>query len=195
MTAGRSVQLARVIARGVQLDAEWQGKTQQSAADKARYTPFMPFNMFAYLALLGEAVAWFADDRPGRRDITFLDIGCGPGSKLLVTRDIYGLDAHGVDRDPEYVAAARSLGLSAEVADAARWTGYGRPDLIWFNRVLRDAAEQNALENRVWSQMAPGAVVMCANLEQPPPQAWFPVLDDWELRRGIWVKPGQPGSR
>lgn len=191
MTAGRSVQLARLFARAAQLDREWQGKVTQDEADKALYTPWMPFQVYQFMALVPEAMAWFADEQ-GRQDITALEIGCGPGSKLLLMRDHFSLDAHGIDREPQYVAAARSLGLSAEVADAERYAGYGRFDLIWFNRVARDPAIQLAIEHAVWAGMRPGAVVICANLEYPPPQAWIPVLDDWELRRGIWVKP--PGE-
>lgn len=185
--SSRARQVARVMQQAAQLDREWQGKVPQTAEDKARYTPWMPFSRPALIELLAEALAWY--DPGENEDVKFLGIGCGPGSELLIARGIFGLDAHGIDRVPEYVAAACSLGLRAILADALSYTGYGRYRVIWFNRVARDVSTQLAIEHAVWSGTAPGAVVICANLEQPPPQTWFPVLEDWELRRGIWAKP------
>jgi SAM-dependent methyltransferase len=184
--AGRSVQVARLVAHCVQLDREWQGKIPE---DDRRYAPWMAFSTPAFISMAAEALAWFADDKPGRTAVTALEIGCGPGPKMLLLRDLFGCDVAGFDRNAEYVAAARSLGLDASVADAQHYAGYGHYDLIWFNRVARDPQIQRLTEHRVWTCTAPGSAVMCANLEHPPPQHWIPVLDDWELRRGIWVKP------
>lgn len=185
--AGRSVQIARLIGRCTQLAREWQGKVPET---DRRYAPWMPFSVPAFIAMAAEALAWFADDRPGRTGVTALEIGCGPGPFMLLLRDLLGCDVAGFDRNPEYVAAARSLGLDAFEADAFAFPRYGNFDLIWFNRVARDPALQAAIEHAVWTGTAPGSAVMCANLEHPPPQHWIPVLDDWELRRGIWVKTG-----
>jgi trans-aconitate methyltransferase len=172
--------------RAVQLDQQWQRKVPEN---DRRYTPWMPFSTPAFVALLAEAVP---EARETRGDIRFLDIGCGPGSKMLIARDLFGLDATGFDRVPEYTAAARSLGLNANDADAEHYVAYGSFSVIWFNRVARDAEIQARIEARVWRDAAPGAVVLCANLEDRPPAAWLPVLDDWEDRRGIWAKPDVP---
>lgn len=187
MTTRASV-VASAIHRAAQLDREWQGKLTQTPGDRARYTLYMPFNKGEFAGLLAEAVAGY---EPGEdEDIRFLAIGCGPGSELLIARDVFGLDAVGFDRIAEYTAAARSLGLRADDADAEHYTAYGRFQVIWFNRVARDAKIQKRIEARVWRDTAPGTVVICANLEAPPP-GWFPVLDDWEARRGIFMKPGR----
>jgi hypothetical protein len=187
----RAAQVARTIARAVQLDLEWQGKV---AEDDRRYTPWMPFQMFRFIALAAEAVRQLAEDGLPRGDIRALEIGCGPGPKMLVLRDLFGLDASGFDRNAEYVAAARSLGLAAETADAAEYTGYGRAHVIWFNRVARDPEIQARIERRVWAQARPGAIIICANLEgRPPPDRWLTVLDAWDDQRvGIWQKAGLP---
>jgi SAM-dependent methyltransferase len=175
------VHLQDTIRTAARLEDAWRQKIALPEADRARYLPFMPFQLPAFDALLYEAMT----EAPGDR---FLDIGCGPGSKLLIAQEHYGLDAYGIDRVPEYVAAAREAGLKADVADALDWTGYGDFDLIWFYRPMADPALQAQLEWHVWNSMAPGAIVACANLESPPP-FFLPVLDDWELKRGIWMKP------
>jgi SAM-dependent methyltransferase len=181
-TASRATRAGAVretMRQAARLDRDWQRKVPE---DDRRYAPWMPFSVPAFTALLAEAMPEADGDR-------FLDIGCGPGSKLLIARDVFGLDAHGFDRNGEYVAAARSLGLSAEIADAETYAGYGRPDILWFNRVARDPEIQARIEAAIWRGMGEGALVICASLEAPPPARWFPVLDDWEIRRGIWMKP------
>jgi SAM-dependent methyltransferase len=155
---------------------------QGSEAEFRLYLPFMPFPLPAFVMLLTEALP----EAPGTR---FLDVGCGSGSKLLVARDLFGLGCRGIDRVPEYVAAARELGLDAECTDALGYPGYGSADIIWLNRPFRDPGAEAALEAQIWEQMTPGAIVICANLEAPPPSSWFIVADLWEQRRGIWMKP------
>ena len=181
--SSRALAVAAAMSKAALLDQQWQRKVPET---DRRYTPFMPFSKPALVALVAEALPAVT---PARGDIRALAVGCGPGSDLLILRDIFGMDATGFDRVPEYAAAARSLGLKADEADAEHYYGYGKFQLIWFNRVARDAEIQARIEARVWRQAATGAVVIGANLEAPPP-GWLTILDDWEIRRGIWMKPG-----
>lgn len=188
MTTRASV-VASVLRRAARLDREWLGKVAQGDEERRLWTPWMPFSLGEFTMLLAESLAAY---EPGAdENVTFLEIGCGPGPKLLVARDVFGLDAYGFDRVADYVAAARTLGLPADTGDAVTFAGYGRAAITWFNRVARDAGIQAQIEAKVWRDTAPGSVVMCANLEAPPPASWFPVVDDWEARRGAWMKPGQ----
>lgn len=192
MAATRAATVAASLFRAAQLDRAWIGKAGDS---DRRYTPWMPFPMHAFISMLAEAVTAVAEyGTPDHGDdIRLLEIGCGPGPKLLVARDLFGLDALGFDRSAEYVAAARSIGLNADEADAEHYTAYSWPHITWFNRVARDADIQARIEARVWRDTRPGGIVMGANLEAPPPSSWLPVLDDWaDLRRGIWRKPDGP---
>lgn len=183
--ASRALAVAAAMDRALALDVQWQRKVPET---DRRYTPFMPFSKPALVALIAEALPAVT---PVNGDIRFLAIGCGPGSDLIIARDIFGMDALGFDRVPEYVAATRSLGLKADDADAEHYRGYRWPQLTWFNRVARDPEIQERIEARVWHDTAPGTVVIGANLEAPPPgQAFRVVLDDWEIRRGIWLKAG-----
>lgn len=188
----RAGQIASVILRAEQLDRDWKRRGTLTPAERKLYTTWMPFPLYEFRPLLEEALAHLArmsDGPPEDLDPRYLEIGCGPGGKLLVARDICGLDAHGIERDEEMAAAARSLGLDVQTADALGWKGYGDYDLLWFNRPMQDPGLQAELEEQVWEDMAPGAVVMCANLEAPPPSwRFFPVLDDMEIRRGIYMK-------
>ena len=158
-----------------------------SRADPAAAS-WMPFNLFSFAALALEAIP----AAPGNR---LLEVGAGPGPNMVLAAAL-GWDVHGIEIDGNLAAMAQLAGIPVEEADAAGWGGYGKFDAIWLNRPHRDPAAEAALEQEIWAAMAPGAVVICANLDDRPPAAWFPVLDEWDaLRRGIWMKPRNPDAR
>lgn len=176
MTA-RTDQIRRTIGDVVLLDEEW--RRNPAGRDDPAYLPWMPFIWPDFLALIGEALPEVTGDR-------FLDIGCGCGTKMMLAEEVFGLTVHGIERVPEYVAAARQRGLTVTEADALDWDGYGKYDLIFFNRPFFDKDRQALLEKQVWADMKPGAVVIAANLLAPPPQSFALILDDSEVRR--WIK-------
>lgn len=181
----RSDRLQASLRQARQLDREWIGKVP---ADDPECTPWMPFPMDAFVSMTYEAMPEIEGDR-------FLEIGCGAGSKLIVARDLFGLDAFGFDRVPAYVAAARSAGVNATVDDARTFPGYRHADLIWCNRVFTHGPLQRGLEETVYEQAAQGTVLMCANYEIKPPSSWFMIMEDDGVRRGIWQKPSPAWSR
>jgi SAM-dependent methyltransferase len=161
------------------LEKEWRGRIPDD--DKTR-CPWMPYPMSGYILLLDEAFA----AAPGNR---FLDVGAGPGSKMMRARDQYGLDVTGIEIVPEYAAEAGRHGLDVRLGDALDFKDYGEFDLIWIYRPFRDPDLEAALEDLIWDQMAVGALAMCAGLEAPPPSpSFWPELDDLELKRGIYRK-------
>ena len=172
--------LAAVLRSVQQADAKWMSRGE--GRDNPDSTPWMPFPLFDFIALVAESL-------PAITSSNFLEVGCGIGTRMLVARDFFGLDTHGFDRVPEYVKEAQSQGLSAETADALEYPHYGDFDLIWFNRPFNNASMQSRLEGKVWNDARSGAVVICANLLEQPPSQWWMVLEDWEVRRGIWQKP------
>lgn len=170
------------IQHAKQLDLEWQ-KRHDVGRDDQRMLPWMPHSWPEYIALLAEAMP----ELTGRR---FLEIGCGPGTRMLLARELFGLDVFGFDRVPEYVAAVEhEFGYDVICEDALEYKNYGEFDFIWFNRPIRDQKLQGQLEAKVWDEMAHGALVGCAHLDNRPPQHWYPVIDDWEIKRGVWQKP------
>jgi trans-aconitate methyltransferase len=156
----------------------WQKRVEVDS----RFLPWMPSDVGQFLVLLVEALA----EAPGDK---FLEVGCGPGTKMLLARELFGLDVHGFDRVPEYVKAAWERGLSAWEFDAAEFADYAKYDIVFFNRPFRDRDAERELELAVWRKMRRGAVVIAMNLEtQPPEDRWLVVTDDWESRRGVWLK-------
>ncbi len=163
------------------IERAWQKQVDIGDAD--RFTAWMPSDVAQYLVLLIEAIA----EAPGK---TILEVGCGPGTKMMLARDLFGLDATGFDRVPEYVQAAKEHGLNVAECDAFDFQAYGKFDIVFFNRPFRDRPVQRDLERLIYSKVRRGAVVIAMNLEDPPPESkYFPVTDDWESgHRGVWLR-------
>lgn len=186
-------QIASAIGTAAEMERKWIGAVPQEEAERELYTPWMPFQLFTWIAMLAEAAPDVpqSDDRPP----CLMEIGAGIATKLLIAREVFGLDVHGIERSDEYAAVGRTLGLDVVTADALSMPGYGGHELLWFNRAFRDTALQAKLEALVWNTADPGAVIMCANLECRPPMGWYPILDAWSSERhGIWQKPFGPGA-
>lgn len=163
-----------------QIERRWQ--KQVDVGDQQMFTGWMPSDVAQFLVLLIEAIA----ESPGK---SFLEIGCGPGTKMMLARDLFGLDVTGFDRVEEYVAAAKEQGLNAAECDAFDFQAYNKFDIVFFNRPFRDRPTQAKLEKMVYGKIRRGAVVIAMNLEtQPPGDKYLVVTDDWESRRGVWLK-------
>lgn len=176
----RSEHIHGMIATVNQMEAAWR-KTAAGRENLAVYLPWMPFPWPDFVALVAEAMPEVQGD-------LFLDVGSGPGTKMMLAEEIFDLSTHGIELVPEYVKQARQLGLTVTEADALGWDGYGKYDLIFFNRPFFDRDQQAQLEQQVWDGMKPGAVVIGVNLMEPPPSSWYPILDDGEVRRWISQK-------
>jgi SAM-dependent methyltransferase len=149
-----------------------------------RVTPWMPFQPAEFLSILFECVPELA----GRN---FLDVGCGPGTKMLLAGHFYGLHAEGIEIDSAMAAAAAAHGgVFPQDALEAVPCFYSVYDLIWLYRPFRDRELEQQLERRIMNEMKPGAVLAGGGWEIcPADQRWITVVDDWELRRGAWLKP------
>jgi SAM-dependent methyltransferase len=148
--------------------------------------PWMPFQPAEFLSILFECVPELA----GRE---FLDVGCGPGTKMRLARDFFGMETDGIEINREMaVAAAPHASCPVTTGDALSvgpgfYSGY---DLIWLYRPFRDPQLETRLEARVMDEMKPGAILAGAHWEIcPADHRWIPVFDDWEIRRGAWMKP------
>lgn len=186
--------VAAVLRTVLQVERKHRGILVQGEQEHAMFTSWMPFQPFSFVTLVAEAVTEVnfppGPDSPPR----FFEIGAGPGTKMLIARELFGFEVHGIEYYDEYAVSARALGLDVVTADAGAWTAYDGFALIWFNRVFRDSRAQALLEGRVWACASPGTVIMCANLESRPPISWYPVLDEWDdSRTGIWQKPFESG--
>src|SRR5215467_10982556 len=117
MITGRPAELATIIRTAVQMEQAWKHKVPQEKGERQRFTPWMPFPFFDFIALVAEALPEMDGNRA-------LEIGPGPGSKMIIMQELFGLDVSGVERNEEYAAAARRLGLNVAIADALTWNGY-----------------------------------------------------------------------
>jgi trans-aconitate methyltransferase len=84
-----------------------------------------------FVSELGLPVLELLNPQPGER---ILDLGCGDGALTQVLVEA-GCDVIGVDSSPDMVAAARALGIRAQVAD-----GHNLPFIHEFDAVFSNAA-------------------------------------------------------
>jgi SAM-dependent methyltransferase len=147
------------------------------------YVGFMPFNLARFVMFLTDAVS----EAPGDR---FLDVGCGPGTKVLLAAMLYDLDAAGIDILPMYISAARAHGVPATYMDAREFNGYADFDIVYLNRPVKGDG-QAKLEAQIMNAMRPGAVLMLMNGVYHPGQqlGWEPVAEEWDTLDGVWRKP------
>ena len=151
---------------------------------KSPVLPWMPFQPADFLSFVFECVP----ELGGRE---FLDVGCGPGTKMLLAKHFFGLEPCGIEISETMSVAAEEHG-AVRTGDAllAPEGVYENFDLIWLYRPFRDPELEDQLEKRIMGEMKPGAILAGGAWENCPADSrWIPVVDDWELRRGAWLKP------
>ena len=171
---------AALIRDVMQTEAQWFAQGDP----KSPTTPWMPFQPADFLAIMFDCVAQM-------RGRVFLDVGCGPGTKMALAAKLYGLESWGIEISPAMAEAAEKHG-NVVCADALKSApgAYAYYDLIWLYRPFRDRNLEEQLEARIMDEMKPGAILAGGGWELcPPDHGWLTVVDDWELRRGAWMKP------
>jgi SAM-dependent methyltransferase len=148
---------------------------------------YLPYDPRDFVRLLEAAI-------PVAPQPTFLEAGCGIGTKCLIAA-AHGLEAHGIEIVPELAARAREFGVTVHEQDIRDFGGYGDYGIVWVNRPLRDMEAEDAFERQVREAMAPAAVLIVANTWAHP-LSWIPVRDERAAWRGAWQKPlpGAAGS-
>ena len=144
---------------------------------------WLPYPMFDFIALLAEAM-------PAVQGPKFLDVGCGPGTKMRIAEVMFGMNVAGLEISPSLATAAREAGLAVEETDARAWLGYGEADLVFLNRPV---APPERLERHIMRLMKPGAVLISVNGATSPARhaGWDVVSEEYGPGpvKGIWVKP------
>jgi SAM-dependent methyltransferase len=155
--------------------AQWAVKREECQG-------WLPYPLAQFVTYLTDAIR----ATPGPR---FLDVGCGPGTKLRIARMLFGLQAAGVDISPEMIAEGKRQGLAVVIADARTWGGYRDADIIYINRPIVPPA---GFEHRLMSHMRPGAVLISVNgATRPSDLGWDIVAEEFGTGPvcGVWSKP------
>jgi SAM-dependent methyltransferase len=155
--------------------------------------PWMPWQPADFLGIM-----WDVMGEAGGP--VFLDVGCGPGTKLRIAKDLLGLIPHGIEIDPKMANAARAHGhvyrgdaLTLPTIERI----YALADVIWLYRPFRDAEREKKLEDLITASMKPGAILAGGSWETDlGALGWQPVVDDCiispdgtaRIFRGAWRK-------
>lgn len=152
---------------------------------------FLPLPIPQFVAMLTDAVMaaptwWGGDHEP--MQTTFLDAGCGTGTKLMLAEALFGVAGCGIDIVPEFIAAARQSGLKADLIDAFEFGAYDAYDIVYVNR---PSTLQDELEKLICDRMRPGAVLLAANWRHDPAEFGFEAVAVEHGRPvcGVWRKP------
>jgi SAM-dependent methyltransferase len=143
---------------------------------------------------MADFIRLLAESMPAIQGPKFLDVGCGPGTKMQAARALFGLNVAGLEIVPEMAQAAREAALRVAEVDARSWLGYGEADVIFMNRPI---VPPERLERHVMRLMKPGAVLISVNGVTRPSQAGWDVVSE-EIGpgpvKGIWARPEVKGS-
>lgn len=175
------------IQKTLQEVAETEHEYLLTGGDKDIHTSFMPYQPADFLAVMSDVVA-------NARGSQFLDVGCGPGTKMRLADEIFGLNVYGTEIDEAMAAVAKKrFGSKVCWHDALDTAAlYDDMDIIWLYRPFKDATKEDELERLIMHRMKPGAILAGGAWEMAkPPGKWITIVDDWELRRGAWQKPGK----
>jgi SAM-dependent methyltransferase len=167
----------------IAMEATWTDTEPER--DEWRYRPY-PLGKFGRLLWLA-VQEW---DKTHSVNADFLEIGCGPGTKVVFVNVVFRLDADGFDIVPKYIEAAKQL---AEARDAdvgltvldAMSADYSETAIIFNNRPFRDLDLQAKLDQKIYAEMSTGSLLMMGNQVTQPP-GWRQVAQD--VACTLWIK-------
>ena len=210
MTA--SPQVIAGLARSVQ---ETEHRYNLTGERSAVTLPFMPYQPADFIGILWECMPVITKTKPVILPTSppqtlyeapkFLDVGCGPGTKVAIAENLFGLYSFGIEIDSGMAFDAARL-LAAADANIEHGDALGMPtgyygdfDLIWLYRPFRDPDKERELETLIIREMKPGAVLAGGSWETDPAGlGWEPIVDDslhdpqggpGVIWRGAWRKP------
>lgn len=190
---------------------ELQATEQSWNSTPVRYpredaVPWLPFPLSQFVTLLTEAVM-VAPPSSGNPiinedpygSVRFLDVGCGPGTKVRLAEALFGVRGYGIDIVSRFIHEAQAHGVRAILKDAFDFPAKGEPmtgsalgysdfQIVYVNR---PSALQDDLEKLVMERMASDAVLIAVNWRHDPGKdGWFMQHQEYgDPVCGVWVKP------
>ena len=119
--------------------------------------PYISYSYFAFYKGLKSAIR----ERPAK-DLSYLEIGCGIGTKFIITQDWLGLGKiTGIEINPVYAKIARCLKPRASIIeeDALTFSGYGEFDIIYTYQPMIQSIYEPFIE-KVKKEMKSGATLL-----------------------------------
>lgn len=119
----------------------------------------------------------------------FLDVGCGIADKCLIARDIFGLDAKGIELDNNLHNIAQRMMVTKEETnhiynmDALDFTGYGKYDILYIYKPVSDE-RQMELETKIKNDMKIDTVLIAPLMKNQPNENFN------KLSSNVWIKIG-----
>lgn len=105
-----------------------------------------------FVSNLGLPVVEWLDPKAGER---ILDLGCGDGA-LTVKLHAFGCEVIGVDSSPDFIHAARSLGVDARLLDGHQLQFDREFDAVFSNAALHWMKQPDRVIDGVWQALKPG---------------------------------------
>ncbi len=171
-----------------------------------RVTPWMPYQPADFIGIIWECMPQITpQEQDSHYAPGFLDVGCGPGTKMAIAASLFGLVVSGIEIDSAMALEAAKYLASIPTAEVEEGDAlhvpegyYGNFDLIWLYRPFRDANLERALEARIIDEMRSGAILAGGSWETDlAALGWQAIVDDTLIApdgvaciwRGAWQKP------
>lgn len=161
--------------------------------------PWMPYQPADFIGILWECMPEITYN-PGLPP-RFLDVGCGPGTKMDIATTLFRFEVNGIEIDKAMAAEGMNrFGFAVHNMDALLVDGsyYAAFEVIWLYRPLRDALLEYRLEQHIIENMKPGAILAGGSWETDVSAlGWQTIVDDCiispdgsqQIVRGAWRKP------
>jgi hypothetical protein len=127
---------------------------------------YRPYPIGGFGRMLQTAIRSFENPN----GLNFLEVGSGPGTKILFAKEVFGIASTGFDIDPKAVRDANEMFeargakyLHTWIQDAEAYSAYDAYDIVFSNRPLRDYDREVQLEQRVFEDMLVGSVLILGN--------------------------------
>lgn len=99
---------------------------------------------------------------------SFLDIGSGAGTKLLLARYLGWSEVAGVERDPQLSEFSRRLVPEAMIIDGDAFdVEWGDFDVVYSYRLCQDLKRQDELAAHIYEMAEPGTLIVYPGAEFP----------------------------